>query len=331
MNVCVWFQTTEGPWGGGNQFLKALGRWLAAHGHQVTDRPRGGEDVVLVNAFNAGAGQRLRPNEVAHVRRQGVVRPWSRFVPARLSSSLARKGPAIVHRLDGVAELVRGRRTEADDLQRDVNALTDFTIFQSVYCRESFGSVGVTPPASTIIYNGVDGSVFYPAAERREPGRVLRFIGSSWSSNPRKGFPTLAALSLVPDVEVRFAGRWPESVDPQRVVMLGAKPSADLAGSLRDADAMVHAAENEPCSNAILEALACGLPVLYRDSGGNRELAGDFGVAIGDDRLAANVERLRASYDALRANVLASRERFLIDGVARQYVQAFQEARGLVS
>jgi glycosyltransferase involved in cell wall biosynthesis len=327
MKVCVWFRTVDGPWGGGNQFLKALAQWLVANGHEVTDRPRGDEDVVLVNAFNAGAGKRLRPNEVAHVRRQGAYRPWSRLIPQPLSMSLKRKGPAIVHRLDGVAELIRGHRSEADDRQREVNALTDFTIFQSVYCRDSFATTGVHPAASTIIYNGVDGSIFRPAAQRREPGRVLRFIGSSWSSNPRKGFATIAALSLVPDVEVRFAGRWPETIDPQRVIMLGAKASHDLADALRDADAMVHAAENEPCSNAILEALACGLPVLYRDSGGNRELAGDFGVAIGDD-LAASAEQLRANYQTLRANVLAQHGRFLIDSAAEKYVEVFERARG---
>jgi glycosyltransferase involved in cell wall biosynthesis len=244
-------------------------------------------------------------------------------VPQMLSTTFHRGGPPIVHRLDGVGELVRGHRTDADDLQRDINQLTDHTIFQSVYCRESFASVGVTPVSFDVINNGVDGSIFYPA-ERKRFGPVLRLIGSSWSPNPRKGFSTLAALSLLPDVEVRFAGRWPEQVASQRVILLGPQPSESLAEALRGADAMVHAAENEPCSNAILEALACGLPVLYRDSGGNRELAGDFGLAIGDD-LEAAAHRFRSSLETFRARVLEAREQFLIETAAVRYLAVFEK------
>ena len=35
-----------------------------------------------------------------------------------------------------------------------------------------------------------------------------------------------------------------------------------------------------PCSNSVLEALSCGLPIVYSDSGGTKELVGNAGIAL---------------------------------------------------
>jgi len=52
----------------------------------------------------------------------------------------------------------------------------------------------------------------------------------------------------------------------------------------------VFASQNEACSNALLEALACGLPALYLDSGSNGEVVGAGGLPFRDAPEAA--ERL---------------------------------------
>jgi glycosyltransferase involved in cell wall biosynthesis len=47
------------------------------------------------------------------------------------------------------------------------------------------------------------------------------------------------------------------------------------------ADAYVMTKYNDPCPNTVLEALACGLPVLYSNSGGVPELVGsDAGIGL---------------------------------------------------
>lgn len=327
VRICIWFATTEGPWGGANQFLRALTSELRRLGHEVTPEPRRGDDVVLLNAFVRGPGTLLRPREIEYARRAGTAPGWSRFVPMNLSRRLSRTRTTFVHRLDGVSHLIRGGRSQADDVHVAVNALCDYTIFQSRYCVSSFRERGdVSPRHATTIYNGVDGTVFAPPENPLvTTPRTIRFGASSWSPNPRKGFAHIAELSLVPGVEVEFAGRWPEAIDAKNVRLVGAKDSRALAEWLRTLDAMVHAAENEPCSNAILEGLASGLPMLYLDSGGNRELAGDYGVPISGE-FRHDVSELRERYAELRQRVLDSREKFLIGCVAREYVRAFEEA-----
>ena len=97
---------------------------------------------------------------------------------------------------------------------------------------------------------------------------------------------------------------------------------------MREHDALIHAAKNEPCSNTVVEALASGLPALYLDSGGNKELAGEYGVAISDD-LEQDLEVFRSSYNELRERVLDHREKFLMPRAAKAYMESFERARDL--
>jgi len=323
MHICIWFDITNEPSGGGNQFLRALAQELAQLGHQIDFVPRSNVDIVLVNAFNAAPGKFLRPGRVAQVRQTGCLSRWARFSQPNWWLSLKRKGPTMVHRIDGVPRYYRGTISKADAIQPAINRLCDYTVFQSRYSMESFATVAPLPQHSEIIYNGVDSSLFRPPDRLRKPGKTLRFVASSWSSNPRKGFTTFAELSRIAGVSVDFVGRWPRNIDPAKVNILGPRTSTDVAAILQDADAMVHAAENEPCSNAIVEALASGLPILYRDSGGNRELAEKYGVELSND-LSTDVAALRERYSVLQDRVLTDQHNFSIIHVAKHYVSAFE-------
>lgn len=328
MNVCVWFDATDGPWGGGNQFLRALTARLTELGHEVTKTPDGSSDVILLNAHCCGPGRVYRLREVAQVRGRDEVSWWGQVLPRWRRRPRRRRRPVLVHRVDGVAEVIRGFRTRADRIQARVNKLTDYTIFQSAYCREICAAHGILPRQSSLIRNGADPRIFFPHSDRRSDARPLRLVASSWSPNPRKGFARLADISRIPGVEVRFVGQWCQSVESANVVCVGAMASRGVAEVLRDSDAMIHAAEDEPCSNAILEALACGLPILYLDSGGNREVAGDYGVPLSGD-YEADIEQLRAAYLDLRGRVLEDRWRFLVTRAAEEYIEVFERALAL--
>ena len=165
-----------------------------------------------------------------------------------------------------------------------MNRLTDHTIFQTEYCRTSFAEhCGIVPASSRVIKNAVDPQIFFPRSDSPKKAGPLRLVAASWSSNPLKGFATIAEVSRLPGVELTFVGNWCPDVDPANVKVAGVLRSAELAEVMRSSHAMIHAGWNEACSNAIVEAMACGLPIVYRDSGGNRELAGDYGVPLTDD------------------------------------------------
>jgi glycosyltransferase involved in cell wall biosynthesis len=84
----------------------------------------------------------------------------------------------------------------------------------------------------------------------------------------------------------------------ERGIFLMPEPSLEVLPHVREADVGVlmtsPGAHAEGCSNAIMEYMACGLPVVCSDSGGNRELVldGQTGFVIPPGDVKALVDRL---------------------------------------
>ena len=165
---------------------------------------------------------------------------------------------------------------------------------------------GSSSSTRSSIVNTVDPRVFHPPAER-EPlaGRRVRVIATSWSDNPNKGADVLAWLDANLDrerYELTFVGRAHEVVR--------ARPRArrrfrrrSVADELRRSDVYLAPSRNDPCSNALLEALACGLPAVYprerRPPRARRRRRGSVRRARGGAR-GARPARRRARRAALR-------------------------------
>ena len=88
---------------------------------------------------------------------------------------------------------------------------------------------------------------------------------------------------------------------------------------------------NDPCPNVVIEAMACGLPVVYADSGGTPELVGgEAGIGVPDasdwdhdvppdpEALADAVGRVFDSLDGYRS---AARRRAEVEFDLRPWVE----------
>jgi glycosyltransferase involved in cell wall biosynthesis len=157
-----------------------------------------------------------------------------------------------------------------------------------------------------VIPNSVDPAIFFPPA-RHEPvaGRRVRVIVTSWSDNPRKGADVLSWLDRNLDFEkfeLTFAGRTAQAFHRVRVV--GPLESSVLAEVLRTQDVFLAPSRDDPCSNALLEGLACGLPAAFRRSGGHPELVGDGGIGFDEaEELPDVLARLRDELERRRAAI----------------------------
>jgi glycosyltransferase involved in cell wall biosynthesis len=210
-------------------------------------------------------------------------------------------GCRVVHRVDGPIALYRGRDDGADRTIVEINAaLADATIFQSRWSLEASTSLGLELREPVVIPNAVDPAIFHPPADREPLGeRKMRLITTSWSDNPNKGAETYRRLEGLLDwsrFDWTYVGRI--GVPLERIRVVPPLPSTELADLLRTHDVFVTASLNDPASNALLEALACGLPAVYAGSGGHAEIAGDAGFAFSEAKeVPSLLERLGAEYE----------------------------------
>lgn len=284
------------PYGGGNQFLLALRGEFARRGIAVGEGHVGPDtEVVLFNSHHAD--------------------------PARLRR-LRRPNLRMIHRVDGPIAVYRGTDDGTDQRVLGLNhEFADATIFQSVYSRDKHLALGFTVREPHVIVNASDPAVFF-AADRPAPERRLRVIASAWSDNPRKGGPVYQWLDTQLNQErfqFTFVGRIAESLPNSRV--LGAIPSAELAALLRQQDVYLTASEHESCSNALIEALSCGLPAVYRRSGSNEELVRQGGLGFDHhEQIPELLEQMRTDYAAFRSRIEAPR----LADVATEYLRVMR-------
>jgi glycosyltransferase involved in cell wall biosynthesis len=280
-DLAVFHEFSPPPYGGGNQFLLALIRELERRDLEVeVNRLSGGTRACLYNSFNF---------DFARLRR------------------FSREGVRMVHRVDGPIGVYRGFDDGTDSRILEVNhELADATILQSHYSLERHGELGLNLRNPIVIRNAVDPALFHPPVARESrPGSRLRVIASSWSDNPRKGAEVLEWLDRNLDfdsVELTFAGRTQARLE--RIPVVGPLASAPLADLLRAQDVYLAASRDDPCSNALLEALACGLPAAFLRSGGHPELVGEAGVGFDDaEELPAVFAQLRQELEERRAAI----------------------------
>lgn len=317
MRVCIWYKLTKRPWGGSNSFLATLVREFQHSGIEVDFSPKKQDQVILVNSWSRGKGRYLDPRAVGElIQKAEIIEEENQAIrPAR----------PLIQRLDGIARLYGRHDPKADNIQFALAKMADYVVFQSEFARASFSQHGIQPEHNEVIHNAVDGRLFYPADSAQNPGKRIRVAAISWSDNLMKGFNVLPKLAALPGVELFFIGNWNPTVNPGEVTLLGIKSRREIATILRGMHLLVHPAENDPCSNVILEGLASGLPVLFHDSGGNPELAGKYGLPL-QDNLVAVIEVAHQRYNELREIILENRAEFLIANCAEKYLSVFEKS-----
>jgi glycosyltransferase involved in cell wall biosynthesis len=300
LTVGLWHTFFEPPYGGGNQFMLALRKALLKRAIDVRENElKEGIDAFILNSIHFDV---------------------DRFLDFSRSHKLN-----VVHRIDGPIFLIRGFDREKDQLTYRLN--TQFaaaTVLQSAWCWQRIVEMGYEPVNPMIIHNGVDGEIFH--REGRVPfdrNRKTRLISTSWSNNPRKGGSTYKWIEEHLDwdkYEYTFVGNVSETFS--RVRHIPPVSSQDLAEILRNHDIYIAASRNDPCSNALIEALACGLPALYFNDGGHPELVGYGGLPFkNESEIFPQLQELTDNYEMFQRLIATN----TMEDVAEKYLAVIRD------
>lgn len=176
--------------------------------------------------------------------------------------------------------------------------LADYVFCQSEFCKttaERF--LGPRSGPSEILFNAVDLQKFKPDPNRCNARPVLLHTGKLVPHMYYRVEALLRGFALARtndlNAELRIAGWMDASVERKAtdlirelsledsVTFLGAYDQETAPSVYSSADAYVTLTYNDACPSAVIEALACGLPVLHSVSGGVPELVtGKSGIGL---------------------------------------------------
>src|SRR5258708_4043151 len=175
--------------------------------------------------------------------------------------------------------------------------------------KDAIVGLGIPGERVTVLRNGVDLELFQPhareetRAELALSGPILLSVGHLIE---RKGHElVIGALPALPGYRLLIAGDGPERARLQhlsaalkvsdRVRFLGALPHEQLHKIYAAADALVLASSREGWPNVLLEAMACGTPVVSTRVGGTPEVvaAPEAGVLTSERSARGIVEALQ--------------------------------------
>jgi glycosyltransferase involved in cell wall biosynthesis len=248
-----------------------------------------------------------------------------------------RRGAAVVVNQDGVA-YPGWAGDRVDELNRPLRRAVleaDHVLYQSEFSKLSADRFLGEPRGTwEVLPNAVDVTRFTPASTPPADGPAL-LLGGDQTQEYRLELALATfrhVLDAHPGARLLVGGRLVSDPAPT-LARLGLASSVEFTGryAQRDAPAvyrrahvLLHTKVNDPCPTAVIEAMACGVPVAYAASGGTVELVGDeAGIGVphpdGYDRdEPPSAEALAAAVSA----VLGERER-LAANARRRAVERF--------
>lgn len=277
-----------------------------------------------------------------------------------------RRGVPVIQRLDGINWVQRARwsglryllRAEYGNANQALirARLADRVIYQSEFTRRWWEEwYGPTRVPSRVILNGVDLTEYSPDGPHERPADRFRILLVEGSLTGGMAAGLVAAVNLSERLaerhalELFVAGR----VDERRraalerrsrvpLRFLGVSPRERIPQHDRSAHALFSAEFNPPCPNSVIEALACGLPVIGFDTGSLAEIVvGDAGrlAPYGGDpwrldppdvaALAQAAIEVLADQPRFRKAARARAEaRFGLEGMVSEYLQVLRESTG---
>lgn len=294
MKVFISKKPVSGPWGGGNKFVYKLIESLADKNISTTFDLT--SDVDKIFCFDP------RPN---------VKGLW--FLD--YFNHKKKFGTKIIQR---VGDVGTHSKPELTVLVKQSTDISDFIIFPSDWARKIINH----NKDNFKVINNAPLKIFHDNKKtERSEKKIKKIVTHHWSMNEKKGFDYYKFLGdkissgALKDVEFTYIGRYNSKFTSDGIKLLDPMNSIDLAKTLPLFDVYLTASIEEAGANHVLEAMAAGLPVLYRNTNCSiEEYCKNHGTKYNNKK---NMIELLSSVDTKNYPIYEK----TIDSVVSEYVE----------
>ena len=294
MKLAVNQKIQDGPWGGGNSFIRSLKVHMEARGHTVVQELIDNDiDLILM------IDPRYRNSSLSFV--AGDILRYLMFGNSKA---------VVVQRINECDERKNTKTMNAR--LKLANYCADHTIFIASWLRDLNLWRNNDGRSSSVILNGADQDVFnsngYVPWNKTEP---FKLVTHHWGGNWMKGFDVyerldsmLASAPWLGKIEFTYIGNLPKNFAFKNARHVEPKSGDELAATLRSHHGYITASMNEPAGMHHIEGAMCGLPLLYRESGALPEYCTGFGEAFcGPEDFEDALSRMLENYSEWRSQL----------------------------
>jgi len=293
MKVSIGSKIVNGPWGGGNLFVKNLSNFLINNGHEVI-YDLGDKDIDLILLTDPRSRKESSSTFNHH-----DIESYKKYVNHNVS---------VVQRINECDE--RKNTTGTNQIYLEASNTADHVIFVSSWLRDLYLKIGMLEEKTSVILAGSNVNIFNDEKSSKfDRKKKVKIVTHHWSSHENKGFKIYNLLNQMLEqdywknkIEFTYIGNTSEDYELNNTNIIPPLAGRELAEELKNHHIYVTASINEPSGNHHIEAAQCGLPILYLKSGGIPEYCKGFGVSFTND-FEKKLKFLISEYEIYKLNM----------------------------
>ena len=267
LKISINVQNKEGPWGGGNLFISNLKNYLESKGNEVIFNLFAPDiDIILI----------VDPRMLSESTLYSIKE--IEFYKRNINNKCK-----VVHRINECDE--RKGTFGINEYYIEANKVADHTVFVSQWLKNIFIDSGFSSKNFDVIMSGANSEIFnYHERAFWNNNEPLRIVTHHWGSNINKGFDIYSYLDksihekYKNEIKFTYIGNLNKDLEFKATETFKPKAGKELASLIKENHIYLTASINEPSGNHHIEGAQCGLPILYRNSGGIPEFTKGFGV-----------------------------------------------------